>query len=789
MTKEEMTIVSMTAETSRLFPDGLPDRNWVSFNSKGYSTPVTGVIYRDGDPLPGMPLGGLGTGYMRLGTDGTLDYVSSIFNCFVDNRTISEWTAFARDVQPGQQMRQDMPTFRLPFLGLSVDGQTTLLSLHDIKTKEIQRAEGIDYWGHYPMADLHFKTRTPISVMMRTWVPFIPGHENDSNTPGAVFSVYLTNVSDQIKKGTLAFSFHVPRRLDLGSPREVVLGGFSRKNVQGAFTGQVVSTEVKGKIYAYALGIAGQDQLRIGGRLDTFDGRGNPEPMPFAAWNRIAASLPEPVSHESGTSVALDFILQPGESKTVHFVLAWFAPTWDSVVGKTYQNKYVSRYQSAGEVAEYLACEHESLFRRILAWQDVIYSEKKLPGWLQDSLINVLAILTQNSFWMTSTDPGHWWGEQGLFCVNESLLSCPQQSCIANDQFGEWPINLLFPKLGLRKLEAFRHYTNPNTGQTPSALGPINEPDQPWSNQLIAVDGQIYVHMVDRYRLSTGDDKMLDEWYPSVKAGMKFMFTVDKDGDGLPDINGCNHYFDMWPMYGIATYVSTYWLATLHIAGRMAELQHDDSFAEECRQWIVRGSQSLEPLWNDPVGSYLLYLDQKTGAKSDTVLTDQLIGDMFAQIHGIPGILPKERLPRIMATLEHLNVAATQHGIRLAARPDGSEDRSCIYYSPNMVPSYSTHAAAMTMIHWGDTHFAELGLEIVRRAWENLVCLQDMAWEMPAYVGLDGTRAIGLEYYHNTMLWILPMALLNQGMKDICSDGGFVSRVRNMGDTVTEGVT
>ncbi len=144
-----------------------------------------------------------------------------------------------------------------------------------------------------------------------------------------------------------------------------------------------------------------------------------------------------------------------------------------------YSHMYSTRFKNALEVAEYLDLRRGPLLGRILAWQAVVYGEGRLPGWLQDSLVNVFAVLAQQSFWSRSLDLGHWWGEEGLFCVNESILSCPQQSCIANDEFGEWPVDLFFPELAANKLRAFRHYQRPS-GQTPSTLGTGTELDQPW---------------------------------------------------------------------------------------------------------------------------------------------------------------------------------------------------------------------------------------------------------------------------------------------------------------------
>ena len=54
-------------------------------------------------------------------------------------------------------------------------------------------AESIDYWGHYPIVDMQYKTDAPVEVGLRAWAPFIPGDAKTSNTPGAVFEVHLKN--------------------------------------------------------------------------------------------------------------------------------------------------------------------------------------------------------------------------------------------------------------------------------------------------------------------------------------------------------------------------------------------------------------------------------------------------------------------------------------------------------------------------------------------------------------------------------------------------------------------
>jgi uncharacterized protein (DUF608 family) len=436
---------------------------------------------------------------------------------------------------------------------------------------------------------------------------------------------------------------------------------------------------------------------------------------------------------------------------------------------------YASRFESAVEVANHLAGQHDALLDRVLAWQQAVYGEEGLPGWLRDSLVNIFAVLAQQSFWSKSADPGHWWGDEGLFFVNESLLSCPQQACIANDHAAEWPVDIFFPDLARNKLRAFKHYQQPN-GQTPSTLGPGTEPDQPWSDQQLPFDGQVYVQIVDRMWQVTGDRGVLEEFYESVKAGTRFMRTVDKDGDGIPDVKGSNQAYDNWPaMEGAAIHVATYWLATLRMVERMALEMGDDAFVDEVRGWFQQAGESTERvLWNEDVGSYLLYHNPATGMKSDSILCDQVNGQGYADLHGLPRVLPEERVGRAMETMWRYNVESTPHGARLAVRPDGSVDTAEGLYASSMIPSFSTLAPAMVLIYGGDR---ERGEELMRRAWRRMVIDLQRPWDMPCGLDADGNHLWGLEYYNDSMLWTLPVALLGQDTRTFSAPRGLRDRI------------
>ena len=789
-----MSDSSSTKNGCRLFNTSVSDKDWEEFWADGFSMPVTGAVYRSGKVSPGMPLGGIGTGFISLGADGTLDYMSTIFNDFLGRRKGARlaqgWGMGLDDEGGGGQFmkREHIPTCPLPFLGFSVGGKTCVLTLQGMAG--VQNARDIHYWGHYPVANLEYETDAPISLGLRAWSPFLPGDAAASNTPGAVFEVHVRNISRDVQAGTVAFSFHGPREAEVGGPTK-----FSHRPTDGDLSGMEVSTENDGMEYAYTLAVLREHSVRVGGELG-----GN-----SAAWQRVCDALPETDSSSGGACVAVDFSLEPGESRAIRIILSWYAPHWQGEVdaersarlalreisrlvdwtalpANKYVHMYHERFESALEVAKYLADNHESLLNRIQAWQEVIYAEERLPGWLRDALVNIFHVIAQVTFWDKSADPNHWCKE-GFFSANETLLTCPQQACIACDAIADWPINLFFPELIRYKLRIFRHYQK-DYGLIPSTLGPGTELDMRWYDQQTASDGQAYVHLVDRVWQVTKDDSVIDEFYSSVKRCIIFMKSLDVDDDGLielfekdspnyPEAKG--QYHDDWLMTGVACHISTLWLSTLRIVERMAMKAGDQAFAEKCRRDIEHGSKALEEkLWNENVACYYLYHNVETGARSDTVLADQLVGEAMALLHGLPHVVPADRVKTTLNTLWRLNVATTRFGIRDSVRPDGTTDESGGYTGIANMGAYCTQVPAVLLIANGDPG---RGLEMPRRLWHQYVFGLGMAWDMPNGITAAGEWYSGHEYWHNTMLWVLPLAVLGEDLATASATRGFAHRI------------
>lgn len=772
---------------ANIFPTNLPASQWVQFSAAGFSKPVTGVIYTKATPATnGMPLGGIDTGCIDLETSGLWGY-STIFNSHVPRRG----------------------PMNLPFLGMSVGGQTWVMC-DPTQIKQYQTTDGrlpiesyntellfdnlrvpgeIHYWGHYPVADLEFETDAPISVGLRAWSPFLPGDLHASTLPGAVFEVRLQNSSNSTQQGSVAFSFPGPSHKETGADH------YSRQAVHGPaeqLTGVLVnggwtSTPMMAPRASYVLGIVGQEKARFGGELGK-----NGE-----AWASMAQQLPEVRETRGGASAAVDFELAPGESRVVRFLLAWHSPQWkgggnpSSDQGGTFTHMYALKHRSATAAALLVAREHASLLRRILAWQEAIYSDAALPGWLQDALINNLHLITETGMWAAAEAPLPAWvrPEDGLFGMNECPRGCPQIECIPCSFYGNIPVVYFFPPLALSTLRGYKGYLYPEgaapwifggvTGDTP----PLNM-NTPTRGYQLSLNGLCYADMVDRYALCWGHDpRFAQEFYDSVKRNTIFTINLRPEyalGDrviSMPTGNEGTEWFEAdkpgWS--GMVAHVGGLHLAELRIALKMAEQIGDQDFARQCREWLAAGTKSMETkMWNGAY--YLNFWEPESGTKSDLVFGYQLDGQWVADFHGLEPVFRPERAKQTLATIKRCNVALSKTGAANYAHADGS---------PAPVGGYGTYSyfppevlmLAMTYMYAGQREF---GIDLARRCWENITCTWRYTWDAPNIMRGDkdtGECVYGHDYYQDMMLWSLPAAMAGQPMNRVVQAGGLVDRV------------
>jgi uncharacterized protein (DUF608 family) len=796
-------VVTMTACAHRsegasrgsLFPTDLPRKEWGVFPAQGFSHPACGVIYRLGDTVTnGMALGGVDTGCLDLETSGLLGYCT-IFNSHVPRRG----------------------PINLPLLGMSVGGQTWLLcdpmqakqgsgeyqvrtqgmpsppQAAELRLDGVHSAKEIHYWGHYPVADLEFETDAPVSVGLRAWAPFLPGDVIDSMIPGIVFEVHLRNTGKSRQCGAVAFSFPGPTDQEAGTKK------FAREEIKGGFSGVLV----EGDLASYALGVIGREKVRIGGEIGADS----------AAWAAMATALPRALDSRSGSSAAVDFALEPGGSRIIRFALTWCAPTWNGVgyngaesvpegysgEPRIFTHMYARHYPNAARTAQFLAENHVPLLRRILAWQQAIYTEERLPVWLRDSLVNVLYMITEDGYWAQAKPPIPEWvrEEDGLFGMNECPRGCPQIECLPCSFYGSLPIVYFFPELELSTLRGYKGYQYEDgaptwifggcTGRTPYIDFAYPTRGYQWTSNGVSLAA-----LVDRFLMCHGgaDKKLLGEFYPMVKRNMIYTanlrttpeYSIGERLISMPNGNQGREWFEAdepgW--CGMTAHIGGLHLAQLRIVERMARQVGDIGFAKQCAQWIEAAREAMEKrLWT---GSYYLnFWEPETGRKSEVVFGYQLDGEWIANHHGLPGTLPPERVRAALDTIKRCNIALSRHGAVNYANPDGTpidparpgawDYGQFSYFPPEAL------MLAMTYIYNGER---ESGIELARKVWHNLVCQQGYTWDLPNIMRGDvdtGERTFGNDYYQDLMLWSLPAALAGEELSAPVRPGGLVHRI------------
>ncbi|MCD6220072.1 hypothetical protein J7K43_06790 [Candidatus Calescamantes bacterium] len=681
---------------------------WSNFNAAGFTYPVVGIVYNGEDLRSGLPLGGLGTGYIELKGDGTLGK-SSIFN------------QFSPPIE-----------FNCPFLSISLKDKTYLLTTHPPGGKK--GIESIDYWGHFPIADLKYHSRLPLEIGLRIFTPFVLGDAFSSNIPSVLFEIRMKNKLSSSLNAILSLFFPGP----ITKKRK----NFLYTSFKGKYSGIIVTE--KGVIpREYGLAVKTNIEKR---EINVRKEKG-----------------------EIALSISLSF--KPQETKTIQGTFSWFYPYFKDSSGEPHTHHYFSQFKGVKEVINFTLSHFSSLLERTLSWQEKIY-QSNYPEWLKDALINSLYSLAKNSLWVMSNRPDSWYPKQGFFTHSESFTGCPITETMVCRIHGHFPLLFFFPELEYSTLYGFKHFQISN-GEIPFSFGsPTSLRDPRYHCQHPLNSGE-YIQMVYQYYLRTKDKKFLKEFYPSVKKAFFYQKSLDYDNDGLVNEHShalpgelwpANQFYDIWPWYGTSSYVAGIWLATLETTIAIAKLMRDKKFAEDCQNLLKKAKRNyVKKLWNRRYFS--LYNDKEKG-RNDICLANQLMGIWCTKILGLDSPLPQSKINKALDSIEKLNFQATEYGLvngvdakgrRFSTREEENDHGKQIFFGENI-------CSAMVFIYNGKK---EIGMEVARRLVEAVFIKHKTPWNQFCLISSeDGHPIWGDDYYSNMVIWAFPLALFNQNIEE-----------------------
>jgi uncharacterized protein (DUF608 family) len=619
-----------------------------------------------------FPLGGIGTGTVSLGGCGNFrDW--EIFNR-PNKGGILPFTFVSMHLAGGGLTK---PLVRVierqahpPYTGSDGVPRDTGLGL--------PRFREAVFTGSYPFANIDFiDAKLPVEVSLEAFNPMIPLETGDSSLPVAILTYHVKNRAASAISAGLAFSIMNPVGYDgvtqLSGRHDSMFGAnVNEFRTEGGVSGlHLSSTKYPAGSPRYGsvavVTVAGDQSYRLawehGEWFDEFQKWWDD----FLARGRFPG-VAAPPSEDKTTeyaSLASHFTLKPGETKRIRFVLAWHFPNtenyWSEPVSATdwsdqkegrdraLKNEYGTRWHSAWEPAVHALRDLDSLRARSQKYRDTLYAST-LPAPVIDAVSSQASILRTNTV-----------------MVLEKNVTFAFEGC--NDHSGCCPMNCthvynyeqamahLYPQLE-RSMRETDFLVNLRPDGSMSFRTPV--PLRQGGNKVHpAADGQMgCVMKVYREWTRGAGDEWLRKLWPNVKRALEYAWVKwDADRDGVMEGEQHNTY-DI-EFYGPNSMMGTLYLGALVAAARMAAHLGDQAAAQSYTQLYEQGRTRLDQaLWN---GEYYVQKVDESQPKAkryqygEGCLSDQLLGQWFAEVVDLGKLLPHDHVRSALASIFRYN--------------------------------------------------------------------------------------------------------------------------------------
>jgi len=648
-------------------------------------------VYRGGDRVRiSLPVGGIGTGTIGFGGRGQLR------DWEIENRPakgqLAPLTFLACRVSgPG------VPAAARILEGALFDEEVAGEQGATAPLAGLPRFAGCEFQAAYPFGRvLLTDAAMPVRVEVEAWNPLVPGDEEVSGLPLAVFGVTITSLASEpldisVLLSAEAFPGHAARAA--GAPSSPAVSVLSQRDITGiqlwdanldrqhedygTLAAAVLDNGWTGPEWAY--GKWNQGLLAM---WRSFAGTGRPGP---GTWGRGG---PRPAADfASGAALAGTLgatrVLPPGGTAQVTFVLAWHFPNrrawvWTGpgprcgsgpdIVG----NHYATGYRDAGDVVSQVAPRLPGLRETTERFVSAFWSSDLSPAVKEAALFNLSTLRSQTFFRTGDGWPFAWEG-----CLDDAG-SC-LGSCTHVWNYDQ-ATGFLFGGLArrMRELE-YLHATGDDGAMSFRTMLPLERARE---RRDAAADGQFgcVVKLYREWKLS-GDDQWLARLWPACRRSIEFAWIPggwDADADGLAE--GGQHTTMDVEYYGPNPVVQGWYLAALAAAARMAAAVGDDKFAVTCRKLLAAGAAATEAvLYNGayyqqrviPPGDFEQVAprlrhpdlgaeraDQPEFQIGDGCGIDQLVGEVCARVAGLEPLFDPEHARTALRSIGRLNYVA-----------------------------------------------------------------------------------------------------------------------------------
>ncbi len=692
-----------------------------AFGVEGLTHQACGTVYQ-ADSLEdgGMPLGGVGTGYLCLDPDGRLGK-SSIFNRFPAPFVVGQ-----------------------PFLSLNVEERELVVAA---PRDGVGDATAAHYFGHFPVADARYEFDAPVRVEIRAFSPFLPGNAVESNTPAACFEVHVTSLADAAQKVTLAFS---PNGFPAGEAAPFAAGNWQGLQVTHAPIERM--PDWIRHTYAIAAENGVVEPTETGVRASV--------PLELAPGERKCArfilSWNQPYLRESSGRVEKHMYSERfADAQAVAAYAVERHGDW---------LRRVLAYQDVLYGADLPPWLKEALINAPYALtKNSLWLTPTRPDdwWGKEGLFLVNESFSTCS--ITETMPcrffGHW---PALFFFPELELTTLKAIRHFQLRGGEPPF-LLGLAFGIRDP---RYHCQHTCG----------------SGEYAQILYRYYLRTGDKEFLADFWDSARDaiEFMMSLDKdgdGLVEDHAHTIQGESFP----ANNPMDNWPWYGASSYTAGKGLATLMCGIKMAELVGDEQQAAKWRAALELGQKNYEEkLWTGEY--YRTYNDTATGRRNDACPAMQLSGIWCTRVLGLADALPEDRVNKALETIARLNIPASPYGMVNAVFPDGrlceegagsGIPDTC--WSRDIFIQCNATAAMAFLYHGKRTEGEQAAKGMLDTLFRGP---HAMPWAQPCGISSkSGATCHGHDYYDHMVVWSYPLAFSGQDIAGACAPEGLIDRI------------
>jgi non-lysosomal glucosylceramidase len=706
---------------------GIPAAAWSRAIGEPFENAMKGKDVIDDGPWQGLPLGGLGAGTFSQTYRGDFArWHLDIGRHYYKSNPVNQFSL---------RVRSDSGNIETRVLSVYRPEDNVLSWWNwDTKVKQGNRYHALfpKAWFHYTEL-----ATPGLELVDEQFSPILPGNYKESSYPVGLFRWKAINHGKEKLTITLMFTWEntvgwwssaVPEK---GSgddpPKYQPRWGMSEGNVNdyheekiagGVMKGFVQSRRGPAEVTEAADGQFALAVLETPGLTVSHHARFSPTGDGGAVWNPVGirgvlmnqdTADPAAAGERTASALAVTFELEPGAERSIPFVLSWDLPIMQ-FNGAKYYKRYTKFFGRSGRNGWAIAREglaHESDWsRQIDAWMAPYLADTRTPQWYKTALFNELYALTDGgTAWedgRVGASPGTDFPPLGRFgyleCFDYAFYSTLDVAAYASFAAAQ-----LFPDLDKQEARLFaagveaedlrpheigwsreiakKPESRPRKlkGATPMDLGtPFENPwvqvaNYAWqdTNHLKDESSNLTLRVWRDYVFTGRKDKaFLRETWPHLRSTLAYMKKFDTDGDGLLESEGIpDQTYDSWSMTGPGAYLGGLWMAALEAAVAIAGELGDKPAAAEYTQWLEAARKSYESkLWN---GTYYNF---DGGSKdSKAVMADQLFGQFYAQMTGLPDIVPRAHRDSVLKTVFRLNVGP--RGAMNGVMPDGSADR------------------------------------------------------------------------------------------------------------------